>query len=410
MKRRISALLALVMIIVCLSACAGGTPPEATPVPEVSASPEVTPEPEKEPDRYDLAYAQYGPDEVVMTINGEEVTWEEYFYWIYSIAYQLQQMYEVDWSADLDGQFTYQSYAQDYADAMLTQYWTITQKADELSLEISAEQQARIDSIYSDDVTQYSGGDESAFAEVLAGRHIPRSMYDKMNVASIDYLNIFEHYFGYMGENLPDADALTYAQDSGYMHAKHILLRTVDDSRTPLADEEIEAKRALAEELLSQLKGLSGEELEAKFDELMTENSEDTGLVSAPNGYYFLPGAMVQPFEQGVLALGDGELSPEPVESEYGYHIILRLPLDIDEEMDINGYNLRYLAAAALFDNMSEEWFEEAKVEYTEKFKELDFNALFGSPETETLPEASAVPESPAPAEPSAAPEASPAP
>ena len=382
MKKKLSALLALVVIFACMTACSGAPAPQETP-PEATASPEPTaaPAPEKEPDRYDLAFAKYEPDEVVMTINGSAVAWDEYFYWIYSIAYQMQQMSEVDWSADLDGEFTYQGFAQNYAETMLTQYRTVEQKADELSLEISAQEQAEIDAIYADDVTSYGGGDEAAFDKYLTEHHITRAMYDKMNSVSVNYLNIFEHYFGVMGAELPDEDALSYAQDSGYMHAKHILLRTVDDGGSPLSEAEIEAKHARADELPGQLKGLSGSELETKFDELMNENSEDGGLITAPRGYYFLPGEMVQPFEESVLSLGDGEMSPELVESDFGYHIILRLPLDADEQMDYRGYTLRYLAASALFDNMSADWFDSAELEYTEKFATLDFNELFGTAE-----------------------------
>lgn len=397
MNKKLAALLmALVMIFTCLTAC-GNSQPEETPAPESSEAPEAAPGPasEKEPGRYDLACAKYEPDEVVMTINGEPVTWEEYFYWIYTIAYQFEQLLgpdtEVDWSADLDGEYTNQSYAQAYAEGMLTRYWTVDQKAEELGLEISEEEQAEIDAILAEDVAEFGGGDEAAFNDYLAARYVHRAMYDKMNDVSVDYLNTFEHYFGEAGAELPDADALAYADDAGYMHAKHILLSTVDDSRSPLSDEEIEAVHTKAAELLDQLKGLSGDELEEKFDELMFDNSEDTGLVTAPNGYYFLPGKMVQPFEEGVLALADGEVSPEPVESSFGYHIILRLPLNLDEEMDYTGYTLRYVAATALFENMSLEWFESAEIEYTDTFKDLDFNELFGTAAT-AGPEAGAAP------------------
>lgn len=388
MKRKLSALLALVMIIACLSACAASQPsPEATPTPEVSAAPDAATAPKKDPDRYDLAYAQYGPDEVVMTINGEEVTWAEYFYWIYSIAYQVQQMSEVDWSSDLDAEHSFQSYAQQYAEDTLTQYLAVSQQADALGLEISDEQQAEIDAIYAEDVDSYGGGDEEVFAQYLAERHIPREMYDKMNTVSINYVNLFEHYFGEMGANLPDADALSYAADSGYMHAKHILLCTVDDGGSSLSDDEVAAARAKAEELLNQLKGLSGDELEDKFDELMLQYSEDGGLITAPGGYYFVPGEMVQPFEDAVKALGDGEMFPELVESRFGYHIILRLPLDVDGAMDYNGYTLRYIAASALFSNMSDEWVDSAVVKYTDKFTSLDFNTLFAPLEGTAEPE-----------------------
>lgn len=384
MKKKLSALLALVMILTCLTACGQSAAPEAAPEP--TASPEASPAPEKAPDRYDLAYAAYAPDDVVLTVNGVGVTWAEYYYWIHTVAYQVQQMAalqggpEVDWSAALDAEHTYQSYAESFARDTLTQYVVVGQQAESLGLELSADEQAEIDAIYAEDVDEYGEGDENAFADYLAECFIPREMYDKMNTLSVYYLKLFEHYFGEMGASLPDADALAYAGDAGYMHAKHILIRTIDDGGSPLSDEEIEAARAKAEELLDRLKGLSGEELEEKFDALMKENSEDPGLVTAPGGYYFMPGNFVQPFEDAVNALADGELYPEPVESVHGYHIILRLPLDVDAAMDYTGYTLRYIAASALFSNMSEEWFSSAEVEYTDKFASLDFNELFAAP------------------------------
>ncbi|MCM1150205.1 MAG: peptidyl-prolyl cis-trans isomerase [Butyricicoccus sp.] len=385
MKKKLSALLALVMTLTCLTACGQSAAPETTPEP--TATPEATPAPKKDPDRYDLAYAAYAPDDVVLTVDGIGVTWAEYYYWIHTVAYQVQQMTalqdgaEVDWSAALDAEHTYQSYAESFARDTLTQYVVVEEQAEALGIELSEGEQAEIDAIYAEDVAEYGDGDEAAFADYLAGCFIPREMYDKMNTLSVYYLKLFEHYFGEMGASLPDADALAYAGDAGYMHAKHILIRTVDDGGSPLSDKEIEAAHARAEKLLSQLKALSGEELEEKFDELMNENSEDGGLVTAPDGYYFTPGKFVQPFEDAVNALADGEMYPELVESTYGYHIILRLPMDVDEPMDYTGYTLRYIAASALFSNMSEEWFDSAEVEYTDKFANLDFNTLFAAPE-----------------------------
>ncbi len=381
MKKTFRALLALVMILTCLCACGQSAAPEATPGP--SASPEAAPT--RTPGPYDHAYAAYGPDEVVMTVNGEAVTWAEYFYWIYSLAYQMtaqaQDETGIDWSAPLDAENTYQSYAESYARDSLTPYMVVGQKAEALGLELSEDEQAEIDAIYAEDVAEYADGDEEAFDDYLAECFVPRAMYDKLNALSVYYLKLFEHYFGEMGASLPDADALAYAGDAGYMHAKHILIQTLDDGGSPLPDAEIAAARAKAEELLSQLKDLSGEELEEKFDELMNENSEDPGLVTAPGGYYFAPGEFVQPFEDAVNALTDGEMYPELVESVHGCHIILRLPLDVDEAMDYTGCTLRYIAASALFSSMSEDWFSSAEVEYTDKFTSLDFNELFAAPE-----------------------------
>ena len=73
------------------------------------------------------------------------------------------------------------------------------------------------------------------------------------------------------------------------------------------------------------------------FDTLMNEYSEDPGLASFPDGYTFGPNEMVPEFEQGTRDLAIGEIS-EPIRSQFGYHIIMRIEPDMagrddDEEL-----------------------------------------------------------------------------
>ena len=62
------------------------------------------------------------------------------------------------------------------------------------------------------------------------------------------------------------------------------------------------------------------------FGRLADEYSEDPGRQTNPDGYIFTPGTMVQEFESATEALKYGEISGI-VESDYGYHIILRKDL-----------------------------------------------------------------------------------
>lgn len=62
----------------------------------------------------------------------------------------------------------------------------------------------------------------------------------------------------------------------------------------------------------------------ADFQELATEKS--TGP-SAPNGGdlgWFSPDQMVPPFSNAVAALEDGSYTPQPVQTQFGWHVILR--------------------------------------------------------------------------------------
>jgi parvulin-like peptidyl-prolyl isomerase len=133
------------------------------------------------------------------------------------------------------------------------------------------------------------------------------------------------------------------------------------------AESEKEAALARARELRAQLK--DGGDAPVLFDRLMAEESADPGSAAYPNGYLFRPGEMVEPFETGTKELEMGEIS-DPVESSFGYHIILRLdPMDDPEELDAMMEEERKDAAMNEKLNL---WMTEAVVEETQEYKDLN--------------------------------------
>ena len=173
---------------------------------------------------------------------------------------------------------------------------------------------------------------DDEFAEFLKSTYyLPIKVYDDMNEINYLYQNCFAKLYGEDGEKLSDEKAEAYLKDSGYMNAAHILFMTVDPSTgEALDDETIAEKKALADKFAAELAGITDtEKLQERFAEIKDEYCEDTGKEAYPDGYIFTPGTMVTEFEDTVNALEDYQVS-EPVESRYGYHIIMRLPLTID--------------------------------------------------------------------------------
>jgi foldase protein PrsA len=96
--------------------------------------------------------------------------------------------------------------------------------------------------------------------------------------------------------------------------ASHILIKPTEDSEEALAA------------ALEVAQGLIGDLNEgADFAELASEYSEDTGsAVDGGNLGFFGKGQMVAEFEEAAFALEVGEFTAAPVQSQFGYHIILK--------------------------------------------------------------------------------------
>lgn len=167
-----------------------------------------------------------------------------------------------------------------------------------------------------------------------------------------------------------DAELDQYLADQGVFAVKHILLKTTDDSNQPLPDEDAAAKKTTAEDLLARLQ--AAEDMPALFDELMNEYSEDPGAATNPDGYVFSASdSLVGGFREAALALEVGELSGI-VETDYGYHIMLRLPITDETRAE---YAEAYRPAA--LDELVAQWQEEAVITRTDALSSLDIASFY---------------------------------
>ena len=385
MKKRIILLLCLCAVL--LAAIVGCAKSNSEPTQTVEPTPVETSsgsEPEETFDYVSIiqtARKSYSADAVVMTVNGRELTWDAYFYWL---ADQLSLYCSYvgsfpPWEEELEPGLSYDQYFRDYADKTLVYLLTLEDKAAQLGVDLSDESQQLMDAAWTGMISSI-GSEEEALA-YLDSYFLTKENYEWINRVNLLYSDVFLHLYGDKAADFPDADTLAYAEDQGYMHAKHILFLTTDDAGAALPEDEKAAVLTLATDTLAQLQGLSGDALESAFDTLMAEKSEDSGLLYYPDGYTFLYEEMVEPFSAAAEALGDGEMS-DLVESPYGYHIILRLPLDPDAITEYDSstnapLTLRYAAAYADYQTRIDSWIEEVDIEFSDDFKDLTISSLF---------------------------------
>lgn len=367
MKRTLTMLLCALMLVVPLAGC-GQT---MTPDPSPSASPVPVVEYD-----WEAAWTTHEPDEVVMTINGDEVTWEQYYYWMryeylsYCAGYGLYE--QVPNGDDM----TIEEFLKQDVEFCARQYHVIDQIAAENSIELTDDDRAVLAEQLQNDIVEYVGedGTEEELMEYLDGEHVSRELYDFINSKMVLYPRLFISLYGETGEKMSDEDTMAFAEKYGYITVKHILFLTTDENGDDLSDEEKEAKRSEAQAVLDEVNAVPEADREALFTELMNEKSEDTGLASYPNGYCYAPDAsLVQEFKDAAAELEVGGISGI-VETDYGYHILMRVqttPEDLVLMNTLQPFTLRYAAAVMAFNTMYSEAVQSAEVAYTDAFKDF---------------------------------------
>ena len=284
-----------------------------------------------------LAVAGVAGEEVLVRLGTAEITANDYLYWLQrSISDYLEpfggQMTTLPWDTEMSDGLTFGQYMLDNALDAAALHCMLRELARQENLTPDPDVATQVDKQYAAMVVQ-AGSDESRVIHTLWTQMLTRDLLINLNENTELFSQLAELYYGENSGHYPtDAVVNAYLDEVGRYKAKHILLATIDlDTREPLDEATVAQKKAQAEDFLAQLR--AAEDPIALFDDLMNEHSEDSGLATNPDGYTTAKGEMVAPFEEAALALKAGEIS-EVVESDFGYHIILRLPLDPDDFRD----------------------------------------------------------------------------
>ena len=377
-------------------------PAAAEEVPQADESAEVTDAPEApeaaapvfKPLDLDAIYALHEDGDVVMTVNGKDVYWNEYYYWLNVQAAQVDSYFEqmlmyvgqeIKWDDTVNEEGdTYADIVLADTETMIRQMYGIESKAAELGITLTEEDEAELEAAVQEFTvsTCGEGAGEEELRETLATIHVTPEFFRRVIGMNQILGKIFETQYGENGSLVTDEQALAYIEENGVMNANHILFMTVDMS-TGMSYEEaiIEEKLAAATAAMEELRAIEDDaEREAAFVAMKEELCEDSGKVTNPLGYCFIPGTMVPEFEEAAAALAPYEIS-EPVKTSYGYHVLMGLPADpelsirsIDGEMG----NARMLWANDRFTEEMLAHFDALELAYAEGYEQVELAAFVG--------------------------------
>lgn len=367
MKKYTALILALMMVFTCLAACGGS--------------------------------GDDGKSEVVMSIEGYDVTFDEFMYYLQSSEKNLMNYYGVadgsgiewDQTCTYDKSVTNAEWCVNEALYTAAQGCFIQKKAAELDAGLTDEQNKDVEDGIQEYIDSYKDAKDpkAAFEKDLSASGLTIDTLKKISVLNREISNLFVKMYGENGENLAEDVFNEFVEKYGYMTSAHILFQftasTKNADGTVTTDNrsaaEIERGKAKLESYVEELRAISDDnERKTKFLELMQSESEDPGKVNYPNGYCFTEGTMVEVYTETTKALKNYEVS-DVVESNYGYHIIMRLPTavtDIDMR-STDGSSLGQTASSYAFNKEIDSWGISDAAKLNSAYKDFDFTQFFGS-------------------------------
>ena len=337
-------------------------------------------------------------EDTVMTVDGVDVSFDEYMYYLNTAASTLISYYQastgggVDWDGVCiyDKTKTNAEWCINEALYNAAQGCVIMSKGKSMNALPTDEQLKSLEDNISTIRKNYEESDDpdAAFADALNGQGFTLESFKAVNKINFTLSNIFTSLYGENGEKLSEEKLQTYIEENGYMTSAHILFRTKEDvkgengqtTQEELSDSAKAEKKAQAEKLCNELKAIKDDtQRKEKFFEYMKEYSEDPGKESFPNGYCFTEGTMVEEYTDTTRELKNYEVS-DVVESDFGYHIIMRLPTvssDVDTANQY-GYTLGQMASSYDFDEEMKTWDVTDKAKFNSGYKSFDFTQFFG--------------------------------
>lgn len=364
MKKRLLALLLTLTMGLSLAACSAPAASDSES-PAASESPAITADLTQ--DILTFAAGDFVKEENILVVNGYTVPTTLFLYWLaFNCSYFESQYYY------------YGLTVADYADSILSDtcsmaayYALLEQKSMEYGCVLTDDQ---VNTIKTE-------------MEVGSDTHEQRKVLYGLTEEDLMFIYSMDAFYGNLSDTLISVP--TEEELNQYVYqAKHILLATASSAEdgviTLTTKETVEYDGTVEEynaEVLAKAQDLYRQLVDAEqngahlvlFDQLMNEYSQDgrdsDGNLAAPDGYTAIQGQMVSEFETAALALEPDHFS-EPVQSSYGYHIILRGTVE-----DLDSYSETYTNGQ--MDGLMNTWLNEADIQKSDALSTLDASEFY---------------------------------
>ena len=337
------------------------------------------------------AFAKHDPEDIVFTVDGTGVTWQELFYEVvyYSSYISMAEDRAItDWNEacslfqDAEGKYyTYGTAVLQNAVTYLKQYHIMYDHLTAAGVEYSDASRAEVEALRQSTIDDSFDGDEQAFIDYLESMYCTEDLWMWFNQVDAMYaMDGFNTLYGEFGSKLSDAEVMDYAAgDEDGAWTEYVQLRLIwlyEDE-----DGETSSEPVTAEEILKALDAAGDKE--KAFEEQYALYNEEPAMDHFPGGWCVYRGDTEDAIYEAALELEDGAYTA--VEVDGGQVVVMRVPIDPDggvyfDESTETLYTLRYYAAWQAYSeliNGEGGWIDSAEAGWAEGFEDFTLNDVF---------------------------------
>jgi len=268
-------------------------------------------------------------------------------------SFYTEQGKELDWNTELSGE-KLGDYVKKQALTTSVLYAVIESWAEKYGCTVTDEDRSGINTEWETKAKQYGG--EEAYLAVLANLGLDQASAEQLSEDYYLYKHLYGVYSDTSGKLHPDDATLNaYASDNSYLTVDEILISTSGVAKDDTAA--LKEKRERAEMILSKLSASSNP---LEYFTTLAGTYSDDNRDDYPSGFTFSAGSgtMSDAFEAAAKSLEENKWSGI-VESDEGFYIILRKPLDMDT------------VSADYFDHLLRSAADSAKIEYADAYDSI---------------------------------------
>lgn len=237
--------------------------------------------------------------DVVANVNGEDVTAPYYFYWLayYTSVLSSNGITAEDLTTEQNGTTPVEA-VKSAAQYATSYYYTLSQKAQKDGYTLTEE--------------------ETQIEDPMSENSL---LYYCTNAQEQD--NIYRQYL--LTNKVLDPYYLSYAEENNYYTCRYLLFSTLDENGEEIEDPD--SQKAACAKAYEELKAVEPDKLEETFQEYQEKyNVTDKNT----DRFTFQQDSVVSGFADLTAQLKEQELGMTEEPTEYGYFVVLRLPLELD--------------------------------------------------------------------------------